>query len=145
MREIECAIPARGADGVNVFVNAQPILHGELESVSINIVAPQSESDRGTLTGVVSRYQTGADGQRSQQAVSLFPGTVEVVAKKRRIIITCQQEGQFDGLWLGLGLNSDGTSTELTGVQSLQITITPDLADARLVWADGSGEEDLLA
>ena len=138
-------VSASGAiDGVAVFLNAQPVLHGELESVTINIVAPQNETDKGTLTGVVSRYQTGPNGERTQRASSLFPGTVEVIAKNKRIVVTCQQDGQFDGLWLGLGLNADGTSTDLSGVQSLRVTVTPDVVDARLVWADGSGEEDLL-
>ena len=131
-------------DGVHVFVNAAPLPAGELESLSVNIVAPTSDSDSGTLTGVIVRYQTGADGARTQRSVSLFPGTVEIIGRGRRIVVTCQQEGQFDGLWLGLGLNADGTSTELSGVQSLRVTVTPTLLDARLAWADGSGEEDLL-
>ena len=138
-------VSGTGSDGVAVFLNAQPVQHGELESLSINIVAPLDENDRGVVTGVVSRYQTGPDGARVQRGASLFPGTVEIVVKNRRIVVTCQNEGQFDGLWLGIGLNADGTSTDLSGVQSLRITVTPDVCDARLEWADGSGTEDLLA
>ncbi len=135
-----------GPDNVSVFINAQPVLHGALESVSVNIVAPQSDSDKGTLTGVVSRYQGGADGaQRTQGSTSLFPGTVEIIAKNRRIVITCTQDGQFDGLWLGVGMNADGTSTQLEGVRSLRVTVTPDLVDARLGWLDRDDDEDLLA
>ena len=136
---------ASGPDAIAVFINAQPVHAGELDSVSINIVAPQNDTDPGTVTAVVSRYQTDATGARVQKGVSLFPGTIEVIIKNRRLVITCQNEGQFDGLWLGLGLNADGTSTDLSGVQSLRVTLTPDVRDARLEWADGSGTEDLLA
>ncbi|MBC8104869.1 MAG: hypothetical protein H7Z41_20025 [Cytophagales bacterium] len=137
---------ATSVDGWNLFVNAQAIPTGEIESISIEIIAPTESSD-GTLTGLLSRYVPGTEGQgRSQRSVALFPGTVEVIGKDRRITVTCQQPGSFDGLWLGLGLRSDGTSAELTGVQSLRILASPGtgLLDARLTWADTGATEDLL-
>jgi hypothetical protein len=132
-------------DGWHLFLNAQAIPTGEIESLSIEIIAPTDTGD-GTLTGILSRYVTDADGKRSQRSVSLFPGTVEIIANGRRITVTCQQPGSFDGLWLGLGLRSDGTSAELGGVQSLRILASPEskLLDARLTWVDNGATEDIL-
>jgi hypothetical protein len=135
--------PDRG-DSVQVFVNAHPIPAGELESLSVTITAPDERGSGGGITGIVSRYQTGADGARTQRSGSLFPGTVEVIARGRRIVVTCQQENSFEGLWLGLGLRADGTTTELTGVQDLRVVVTPTLIDAKLTWAEDGMEEDLL-
>jgi hypothetical protein len=132
-------------DGWHLFVNAKAIPTGEIESLSIEIVAPDDASE-GTLTGLLSRYVTDANGLRTQRSVSLFPGTVEVIANGRRITVTCQEPGSFDGLWLGLGLRSDGTSTELGGVQSLRILASPEnrLLDARLTWVDNGAVEEIL-
>jgi len=136
----------RQRDGISVFVNAQPLLIGDIESISIAIIAPSDQDSGGTLTALLSRYVTDANGQRRQESLPLFPGTVEVIARGRRITVTCQQPGSFDGLWLGLGLRSDGTSTELTGVERLQVTIAPEtgLIDAKLTWSDNGAVEDLL-
>ena len=129
-------------DGINLFLNAVPVSTGEIESLSIEIIAPESNRDPGTLTGILARYTTGADGNRTQQAVALFPGTVELISPDRRLTVTCMTPGVFDGLWLGLGLKADGTSSELTGVQSLRVLVTPDLFDAKLTWSeDGTTEE----
>jgi hypothetical protein len=132
-------------DGWHLFINAQQIPTGEIESLSIEIVAPDDAS-QGTLTGLLSRYVTDANGARTQRSVSLFPGTVEVIANGKRITVTCQEPGSFDGLWLGLGLRSDGTSAELGGVQSLRILASPEskLLDARLTWVDNGAVEEIL-
>lgn len=131
-------------DGINIFVNAEPVLTGSLESLSIEIIAPKDDRDAGTLAAILSRYETDASGARTQRAVALFPGTVEVVTPRRRLVVTCQQPGAFDGLWLGLGMAADGTSTELTGVQSLRVVVTPGLLDAKLTWSEDNTTEDIL-
>lgn len=129
----------------HLFLNAKEIPTGEFESLSIEIIAPDDASP-GTLTGLISRYVTDANGNRSQRSVSLFPGTVEVIANGKRITVTCQEPGSFDGLWLGLGLRSDGTSAELGGVQSLRILASPEnrLLDARLTWVDNGATEEIF-
>lgn len=134
-------IESTDADGLHVFVNAVPVLTGSIESVSVSVVAPVSENDSGTLTAILSRYATGADGTRTQTATALFPGTLEIVTPERRLTLTCQEAGSFAGLWLGIGLAADGTATELTGVQSLHVVITPGILDAQLTWSeDGTTE-----
>lgn len=138
------------ADGVSIFQNGSLVPAGSVESLSLEIIAPTDASPDGTLTAILSRYGTLPESpqqqSRPQQAVSLFPGTVELIARGRRVTLTCQQASSFDGLWLGLGLRADGTSAELTGVQSLRIVVSPAdrLLDARLVWADSGIEESLL-
>ena len=69
---------------------------------------------------------------------------MEIVARGRRLVITGMAEGSFDGLWLGLGLRADGTSSELTGVGSLRLAVTPGLLDAKLIWCEDGTTEDLL-
>jgi hypothetical protein len=133
-------------EGLAVFFNSRPIPTGSLESVGIEIVAPTDANPQGALTAILSRYagETGSTGNRPQTSQPLFPGTVEIVARGRRIVVSCREAGSFDGLWLGLGLREDGTSTELTGVRSLRIVVTPTIVDARLVWDEDGSEEDLL-
>jgi hypothetical protein len=133
------------ADGIQVFTDGRPLDPGALESLGINIIAPTDAAPAGTLTGVLSRYSgEGAGDCRPQTASSLFPGTVEIIARGRRIVVTCVEDGSFDGLWVGLGLREDGTSTELSGVGSLRIVVTPSLLDARLTWSEDGIEEELF-
>ncbi len=127
-----------------VFLNGQPVPTGEVESFTVEIIAPGDSGQNGSVAAVLSRYKTSLTGSRDQQATSLFPGTVELIARGRRIVVTCEQDGSFDGLWLGLGLRADGTSSELTGVQSLRLAAAPGLVDAKLIWSDTGATEDLL-
>lgn len=126
---------------LHVFVDGAPILTGSIESLSLDIVAPSDELPDGRLTAILSRYETAPDGSRRQSGLPLFPGTVEIVGKGKRISVSCPEAGSFEGLWLGLGLRPDGTADEATGVQSLRILLAPGVAaDARLGWSDGSEE-----
>jgi hypothetical protein len=58
-------------------------------------------------------------------------------------VVTCPEVNSLDGVWIGLGLKADGTTSEVTGAQALRITVSQELLDARLTWTDGS-TEDLL-
>lgn len=127
-----------------LFVNGEPYPQGEVESLTIEIAAPDQTNPQGAVTAILSRYETGPTGARETRTVSLFPGTVELIARRRRIVVTCVQPGSFDGLWLGLGLRADGTSSELSGVQSLRLAVAPGLVDAKLVWSEDGTTEDLL-
>lgn len=127
-----------------LFVNGEAYPQGDIESLTIEIAAPEAANPQGAVTAILSRYQTGPTGERQTRTVSLFPGTIELIARRRRIVVTCVQPGSFDGLWLGLGLRADGTSSELSGVQSLRLAVAPGLVDARLVWSEDGTTEDLL-
>ena len=125
-------------DGLNVFYDGQLILPGQIDSLSVNIVAP-GEKDAGTLTAQLSWRESG-----EHKMASLFPGTVDIVGRGKRILVTsAYDDGSFDGLWVNLGLNESGTSHELSGVQSLRILLSPGLTDTKLSWIDG-GEETIL-
>ena len=137
-------ISSRSSDGLHVFLSGQPVQTGDVESLSIEIIAPDANGQNGSVAAVLSRYQTGPTGTREQRGTSLFPGTVEVIAQGRRLVVTCMEDGSFDGLWLGLGLRADGTSSELTGVQSLRLAVAPGLVDAKLTWSEDGTTEDLL-
>ncbi len=137
-------VSSPSSDGLTVFVNGQPVPVGDVESLTVEIIAPDAAGQNGAVTAVLSRYQIGPTGGRTQKAASLFPGTVEIIARGRRLVVTCMAEGLFDGLWLGLGLRADGTSSELTGVGSLRLAVAPGLLDAKLVWSEDGTTEDLL-
>ena len=130
--------------GLAVFLNGQPVPTGDVESLTIEIIAPDANNRTGSVAAVLSRYTSGPSGGRDQRSATLFPGTVEVIAHGRRLVVTCMEDGSFEGLWLGLGLRADGTSSELTGVQSLRLAVTPNLIDAKLTWSEDGTTEDLL-
>ena len=132
------------SDGLHVFLNGASVATGDVDSLTLEIIAPDANGQNGSVSAVLSRYQTGASGSREARAVSLFPGTVEVIARGRRLVVTCMADGSFDGLWLGLGLRADGTSSELTGVGSLRLAVTSGLVDAKLTWSEDGTTEDLL-
>jgi len=136
-------VSSESSDGIAIFLNGQPMLTGQLESLTVEIIAPgDPQAPQGQVTAILSRH--GGTGIGGQQTTALFPGTVELIGRGRRIIVTCLQPDSFDGLWLGLGLRADGTSSELTGVQSLRLAVAPGLLDAKLVWSEDGKSEDLL-
>lgn len=129
-----------------VFINGEPVAPGDFDSVTVEIVAP-SEANPGTISGIISSYRpSGSDpgGSRQAHTTGLFPGTVDVVAGGRRVVITCSQLNSFDGLWLGVGKRLDGTITEVDGVQALRLAVTATLVDASLTWSDTGATESLL-
>ena len=131
-------LTSEGLDGLNVFYDGQLILPGQVDSLAVNIIAPEDKG-AGTLTAQLSWKEGG-----TARAASLFPGTVDIMGRGKRILVTSSRDdGSFDGLWLSLGLTEDGTSHELSGVKSLRILLTPGLTDTKLAWIDG-GEEEIL-
>jgi hypothetical protein len=132
------------SDGLHVFQNGAALATGEVESLSIEILAPDAGGNNGSVSAVLSRYQALPAGGREQRASSLFPGTVEVIARGRRLVVTCLEDGSFEGLWLGLGLRADGTSSELSGVGALRLAVAPGLVDAKLTRSEDGTTEDLL-
>jgi hypothetical protein len=135
-------VNGQSSDGLMIYFNGQPLMTGQLDSLSVEIVAP-GERDNGTLTAILSYYETGANGTRTNKSFSLFPGTVELIADGKRLSITCAEEGVFDGLFLRFGTDNNGVGMEANGVQSLRLLITPELRDVRLVWIE-DGREDIL-
>lgn len=131
-------------DGIQVFVNGRPVPPGSVENVGINIVAP-GDDDGGTLTAILSRYETAADGSRKLSTLSLFPGTVEVIAQNSRIQVHCPNEGSFDGLMLRLGNSDGGIGREVLGVQSFSVVLADDLLSAKLVWSEDGTSEDIFS
>lgn len=143
------------SDGIIVYINGDIIPNGSLESLSVNIAIPDQTNGQGTVTAILSYYeqaapQTGNDDNagggtaRGVRSVALFPGSVEILAQSKRISVTAQQENSFEGLWLGVGMNADGTSNEVHGVRSLRVLVTPDLTDAQLVWDEDGVTEAIF-
>ena len=135
-------VPTDTGESLAVFHNGTALPVGSLESLSVNITAP-SDTDSGTLTGVLVHYETGADGTRKTASLPLFPGTVEVIAHGRRVAVTCLEAGSFDGLFVRLGTDDNGIGLQVDGASALRLTVSPLLTDARLIWAE-DGREDIL-
>ncbi len=125
----QVVITGDSIDDLNVFLNGKLILPGQVESLSLSIDAPKSQ-----ITAQLSWKENGLP-----KSTSLFPGTVDIVAQGKRITVT-STDGGLDGLWVSLGLAEDGTSTELTGVESLRVLLSPGLTDTKLLWHDGKEE-----
>lgn len=110
-----------------------------LESLSVEIVAPDDEQE-GTLAATLVCYsETGG----APVGTPLFPGTVELIAAGKRISVSCDDPASFEGLFLRFGTGEDGIGTEASGVGKFRLVITPDLHDARLTWVE-DGREDVL-
>lgn len=122
------AYESDSADGLHVLHNGQSILTGSIESISVDI-----DSEKGNVTAILVRKEGGN--------ISLFPGSVEIIAKEKRISLSALEANNLDGLYFGLGVREDGTSDQVKGVKSLRIVLTPGLASATLVWdEDGTNE-----
>jgi hypothetical protein len=116
-------------DDLNVFLGGKLILPGQVESLALSIDAPKSQ-----ITAQLSWKDNG-----QPRSASLFPGTVDIVVQGKRLTVT-SVDGSLDGLWVSLGMAEDGTSTELTGVESLRVLLSPGLTDTKLLWHDGKEE-----
>ena len=126
---------SESADGLSVFFNGQTVMTGSIESLSVDI-----DTEKGTIAAVLSRK----DATGKQSPTSLFPGTVEILAKGKRLSLSALEAGNFDGLYFGIGLREDGTSDQVTGVKSLRVVLAPGLASAKLVWNDDSKEDAIF-
>lgn len=122
------AYESDSADGLHVFHNGQAILPGTIESLSVDI-----DTDKGTVTAILVRTVGGN--------ISLFPGSIEILARGKRISLSALEAGSFDGLYFGLGVRQDGTSDQVQGVKSLRIVFTAGLASAKLIWSEDGSEE----
>lgn len=131
---VDCTSPL----SYSVFLNEKPVSQEDLAGFSLVIDAssPTNPMVRATL----SRYVTVITGERQLQRQELFPCTVELIAAGRRVVVTCSRVDSLDGLWVWLGLRSDGSSNELSGLQSINILLEGTLLGAEIVWVDGVHE-----
>jgi hypothetical protein len=73
--------------------------------------------------------------------LQLLPGTLEITALNRRLRVTCPSVSPFQNLWVELGLNSEGQSSEFQGGRGLHLLLTEGVLASKLVWQDGREEE----
>jgi hypothetical protein len=123
-----------------LFVNDTIIPDVEVESVSVNIVAPVAPTDSMIVRATLARYVTDAAGHTAVQHSELFPCTLEVIAQGRRIAVSCTRPDSTEGLWVNVGLRPDGDSRELQGLKEFRFLLNHDLVDARITWVDGESE-----
>jgi hypothetical protein len=124
-----------------VFLNDKDVPQHDVESLSIAIEAPESDSPPAVARATLSQYVRTVSAERSLQSTELFPCTLEIVALGRRITLTCLHVDSLEGLWISLGLKPDGSSAELSGAKALQILLTEEILTAKLTWMDGQSEE----
>ena len=121
-----------------VFVGDVSIFQDEVESLSIHI----EDAEAGPIVGaLLVRKVTTALGEKKSQTVPLLPGTVEIIALGRRIIVSCERTDSLDTVYIGLGLRPDGTCNDVQGAALLQFVFEDGLMSAKLGWNDGETEE----
>ena len=87
------------------------------------------------MTAILVRKEGGNNN------ISLFPGSVEIIAKEKRLSLSAVEANNLEGLYFGIGVRKDGTSDQVQGVKSLRIVLTPGLASAKLIWSEDGAEE----
>jgi hypothetical protein len=123
-----------------LFLNHTPIAAIDIDSVSIDVVAPDNPSEGIIVRATLSQYVTNVAGERVLQNKELFPCTIEVIALDRRLAVTCTRHDSTDGLWVSVGLRANGESSELTGLREFRFLLNHDMLDARVTWVDGESE-----
>jgi len=129
--------------GFSLFLNQTAVSEINIDSLSIDVVAPDDPSEAVTVRATLSEYVTNVTGERVVQNRELFPCTIEVIALDRRLAVTCTRHDSTDGLWVSVGLRANGESAELTGLREFRFLLSHDMLDARVTWVDGESE-DLL-
>ncbi len=121
-----------------LFLNDQFVSQLDVESLNVAIEAPSdNDPSSGMIRATLARYVDAITGGKTVQRTELFPCTLEIVAQKRRLSVICKDPNTFDGLFLTVGLQPDGTSRDLNGVHSLNVLLTEGLFDAKIIWSDG--------
>lgn len=124
-----------------LFLNDQFVSQLDIESLNVAIEAPtDTNPSSGMIRATFARYVDAITGGKTIQRTELFPCTLEIIAQKRRLSVICQDPNTFDGLFLTVGLQPDGNSRDLNGVQALNILLTEGLFDAKIIWNDGQTE-----
>lgn len=128
---------------ISVFQNGVALPEGTLESLTIDINVPDQTAPDGVASALLSLSKSPSQVQMGLTS-SLFPGTVEIIAYGRRLVVSGTKEGVLDGLWLALGMRADGTASELTGVRKLSVCVSPGILGATLIWGDTGTAEDIF-
>ncbi len=123
-----------------LFLNDKLVPDIDVESLSVNIVAPITQTDSMIVRATLSSYITNVAGERTLENRELFPCTLELIAMDRRIAVSCTRPDSTEGLWVNVGLRPDGDSRELQGLKEFRLLVTHDLIDARITWVDGESE-----
>lgn len=125
----------------HLFLNGKPVPQGEVESLLVSIEAPPDDASAGpTARCTLNRYVADVAGDTGLQQQELFPCTVEIIVRGRRIGISCPERDSLDGLWISLGLRPDGSGNEISGARALRFFLSDGILDARLTWVDGETE-----
>jgi hypothetical protein len=127
----------------SLFLNDTEVPQIDVDSLSISIEVPVDGVSTPTVRATLYRYVKTVTGEKVQQHTELFPCTIEVVALGRRLAITCMNPNATEGLWVSLGLRTDGSGSDLNGLQSVRFLLSQEMLDAKLTWEDGDSE-DLL-
>ena len=126
-----------------LFLNDKYVPQSDIESFSLSIETPADQNFGGVVRATLALYAHAVGGQRVQQRTELFPSTIEIIALNRRVSVTATNPDSVEGLWISLGLRTDGTGRDLEGVQALRILISEGFLDAKLTWSDGVVEDIL--
>lgn len=123
-----------------IYLNEKPVPQAAVDNLLITIETPGDDEPNGLVAATLTQQVRKVTGETAMEAADLFPCTVEIVARGRRMSVTCREAGQLEGVWIDLGLKPDGSGYEVSGARKLEVVLTQDLLDARLTWEDGRTE-----
>jgi len=126
-----------------LFVNDKYIPQMEVDSLEVNIEVGSDDQPNTLVRASLIRFVKSVTGEQTTQYTNLFPATIEIVALGRRILITAENADSLDNLFVSLGIRTDGTTNDLSGLQSLNVMITNVLVEANLRWEVGQVENIL--
>ncbi len=124
-----------------IFLNNRAVPQENVESLSVAVEV--SDAGDPVVRATLSSYVTTVAGERSLQHKELFPCTIEMIARERRLVVSCEDLNSIDTVWIALGLHPDGAGRKISGAKGLRILLTNELLDAKVTWVDGDAE-DLL-
>lgn len=123
-----------------LFLNDTAVPQEDVETFLLTIEADDAEGTSGTVGATLDRFTNTVAGRQLQQ-YQLFPCTIEILARGRRMTVTAARPDSLDGVWINLGLRPDGSASEVSGAKALKVLLTEGIFDAKLTWMDGETED----
>lgn len=124
-----------------LFLNDKPVDQLKVAGLYVRVEAPSDALPDGLVQATLSVESKGVDGATAVEDQQLFPCTLEVVALGRRLAVTATTAGSLDGLWVDLGLRTDGAGNRIEGLKLLELALQDEVFFGRLTWSDDTTED----
>lgn len=124
-----------------VFLNGEYKDPACLEDLMIQLDVPDNGDFSGSIVqGQLSLKERNAAGALVSTNRDLFPGVVDIVLggggqkPGHRFLVSCANPRNIETAWIQTGLDDDGGTFNLEGINEFQILISPGIIDVKVVW-----------